>query len=267
MPIFGEPVPSSGNPAGTEVGAPSAPPSTPETPGTPPADTTTAPPAVDANKQYLDTNTLGDHYVKVRVDGADMELPLKDALQGVMMQQAFTRRTQELAEQRKQFGQAQQLVQLLESDPRGTLAQLAKAYEIDMSGITPDAEADPTEQRFAALENQIRQQNQAAARMQIQREIEQLKGQFGEFDEGAVVDYAFQNRLPITTAYRDLNFDRLMQEQQRQGQAANNRANAIAAQIVEGGQATQPGSVGASAPQINSIRDAWNAAKKQHGIN
>jgi hypothetical protein len=127
-------------------------------------------------------------------------------------------------------------------------------------------ETDPMEQRFASLENQVRQQNQNAARMQIQREIEQLKTQFGEFDQDAVIDHAFQNRIPITTAYRNMHFDRLLQEQERSKVGAANRNNALAAQIVEGGQTTQAGSLTDSGSKINSVRDAWNAAKKQHGI-
>lgn len=271
MPIFGEPVPSSGNPApaGTDTGATGVP-STPEPSGQPSGDPTQGAPAAPATpageKTYLDTSQLGDHLVKVRVDGTDMELPLKDALQGVMMQQAFTRRTQELAEQRRQLGHAQQLAQMLESDPRGTLQRLADAYELDLSSMTPDVQQDPMEQRFASLENQIRQQNAQSARMQIQGELEQLRTQFGEFDQDAVVQHAIQHRLPITTAYRDLNYERLMQEQQRGQKAAQNRNNALAAQVVEGGQATQPGALNAPATQINSVRDAWNAAKKQHGI-
>lgn len=271
MPIFGEPVPSSGNPApaGTDTGATGVP-GTPEpsttAPGTPVQGAPTDTPTQGVEKQYVDTSQLGDHLVKVRVDGADVELPLKDALNGVMMQQAFTRRTQELANERKRLAQLENLGNLLESDPRGTLQQLATAYELDLASMTPDAQADPMEQRFATLENQLRQQSAAAAQMQIKGEIEQLKTQFGDFDEHAVIDYAARNRLPVTTAYRDLNFDRLLQQQQRSQQGAQNRTNALAAQVVEGGQAVQPGAVGGSQPQINSVRDAWNAAKRQHGI-
>ena len=62
---------------------------------------TTDQPAYEEPKNYLDVDEVADRYVRVRVDGQDVEVPVREALQGYSRTADYTRKTQELAAQRQ----------------------------------------------------------------------------------------------------------------------------------------------------------------------
>lgn len=65
-----------------------------------------------------------DAFVSVKVDGEDKLIPWKDARAGVMFQSAFTKKTQELAEQRKAYEQQTQAHTQLQQEYETRLSQL-----------------------------------------------------------------------------------------------------------------------------------------------
>lgn len=220
-----------------------------------------APPAAP-EPQYLDIDQFGDHLVKVKIDGEEKELPFKQVREGLMMQEAFTRRTQSLAEERRKLQQADALVAALERDPAATIAQLSEVYDLDPANGFGPVERTPEEIQFRQQQAQLAAQQQQITRQQIQNEIATLKSQYGDFDLDATSRYAVDNGLTLTAAYKAMEFDRFQEQQRTQRQQEEARARALAAQTVHGGAGTQRGAVGAAAPQkITSVRDAWMAAR------
>lgn len=264
MGFLDQPVPSTGDP-----GSATPPASTEGTPAPPVTDApaTDTGPAPVVDKQYIDTSAMGSHLVKVTVDGAEVEMPLNDALQGVMRQQDYTRKTQEVADIRRRAGQAISLVDALEADPVGTLKQLANVYEIDPENGFQAAEPDPVQQQLRQQERAIYEMRQQAVSQQINAEVAALKQQYGEFDVRPVAEYAYNNGMRLTDAYKAMNFDSVRsQTPPAQTTAQQNRERALAAQTVEGGASTQRGAVTTAPKKISSFRDAWFAAKNEHGL-
>ena len=52
---------------------------------------------------YLETENYSNHVVRVKLDGEELQVPLSEALAGYQRQADYTRKTQELAEQRSQM--------------------------------------------------------------------------------------------------------------------------------------------------------------------
>jgi hypothetical protein len=182
-----------------------------------------------------------------------------------MRQADYTQKTQTVAEQRKQLEDLQYLARRLEEDPHGTLGSLADAYGWNPQGQGDDAQPawedmDPIEQRLTQAEEFMAQQQRAAARAQIEQELESLRGQYGEFDRDEIIRYAAERRMPLTSAYRDLHFDKVREQQQRVEEKRTT-------QIVEGAGTTQKGAVSAPPPAAKSlretIRDAYRASAQR----
>ena len=74
----------------------------------------------------------GEMYA-VKVDGVDQEVSLEELRDGYQRQSDYTRKTQELASERRRLQQAEAIVQSLESDPDGTIKALSEAF-----GVTPE---------------------------------------------------------------------------------------------------------------------------------
>lgn len=262
MAIFGTEVPSTGDPGAAAPPAEVTAPASEGAPASPPVDAAPAPPPAAPN--YIDTEAMGGHLVKVRVDGSDVEMPLKDALQGVMMQKDYTRKTQELSEVRRRLGQADALAAALDADPIGTLKQLAEAYDIDPGDGFQQAEPDPVRDQLRAQQAQLNEMRNSTVQQQIASEVNNLKTQYGEFDVQATADYAVEHRMTLTNAYKAMNFDSV-RGQGQPSTAEQNRQRALAAQNVEGGANAQTGAVTAPTKPAQSFREAYFQAKKSLG--
>ena len=74
----------------------------------------------------------GEAYT-IKVDGEEQEVSLEELRDGYQRQSDYTRKTQELASERRRLQQAEAIVQSLESDPDGTIKALSEAF-----GVTPE---------------------------------------------------------------------------------------------------------------------------------
>ena len=74
--------------------------------------------------ELLPVDEYGDKYVAVQVNGEEVRVPLKEALSGYQRQADYTRKTQELSEQRRQVQFGGALQEALQNDPKGTLELL-----------------------------------------------------------------------------------------------------------------------------------------------
>jgi len=78
--------------------------------------------------ELFDYTEIADKVIKLQVDGEEVVVPVKEALAGYQRQADYTRKTQELSEQRKQVQFAATLAQSLQEDPAGTLQALQQHY-------------------------------------------------------------------------------------------------------------------------------------------
>jgi len=216
----------------------------------------------------------GDTYA-VKVDGENQEVSLEELRDGYQRQSDYTRKTQELASERKRLQQAEAIVSSLEADPNGTLTALADAFGVQVGSSNTggddsydtwgDTEPDPTEQRIANLETQIAQQNRLQRRQQTEKQVEGLKDQYGDFDAQELYQHALTHKIGNLEAalthmrYGDVaeKASKLEKEQERTDAKRD-------ATVVEPTGSKQTGAVKDSTVlKPNSIRQAFEDAKRE----
>ena len=103
---------------------------------------------------FFDYTDVADKVVKIQVNGEEVTVPLQEALAGYQRQADYTRKTQELSEQKKQVQYASALQEALQNDPAATLQLLQQQYGLD---VQPEEEEwmDPAEKQFRSLEQRI----------------------------------------------------------------------------------------------------------------
>lgn len=249
--------PQAGQSVGTEVG--------------------TSAPAEAPSYDYIDTDSFADKYVKLKVDGEELDVPLREALSGYQRQADYTRKTQELASQRESLQHAATLAQALERDPMGTLDVLARHYGANFANQQVPAEpefSDPLERQVWEMNQKIQSFEQAQAQQELEREVSRLQQQYPDFDPVSVITTALNSGTDnLEAVYKQLAFDKLMNEVQTYRQAQQivaDRENQIVdakrnAAFVAGGASANGAGV-EPVGRITSVRDAWAAAKRQNGM-
>ena len=253
-----------------------------------------APPA-EPTYDYLDLDDeTSSKYVKVKVDGEEVEVPLKEALEGYQRQADYTRGKQSLAEQRREAEEAIQVYQAMQSNPGLTIQVLANRAGVSVEeylgtqagqaaaqaqqDAVPEFD-DPlerelyeTRQTVAALQEQFHNQ-QADAR--LHNVVSGLKQQYGISDDEAreAVRLTAGMKLGIDAVpmvYRAMAFDKLNTQSQARNDAATQyqqseqqrQAAAAAAQQTVAPSQISANGVTQAAPseQPQSIREAIEMA-------
>ena len=248
--------------------------------------------AVDAAEAVQDGPLLnvdewGQHRVPIRVDGEEMYVPLAEAVSGYQRQADYTRKTQEVAQQRQELQVVAAIKQALDNDPATTLRTLADHYGIPLGQQAQQApvadqyggwgeqswnEPDPTDSRYMQLEQRIMQFEKQQAQQQIETELGRLKQIYGpEFDPKEVLAQAVATgNSNLEQVYKLIDYDRkaaLLKKQQQQATQTKTTTDAKkAAAVVSGGRSASSKPVSGDGP-IRTIADAWAAAKRQHGVN
>ena len=125
---------------------------------------------------FLDIDQFRNHRVTVKVDGEDIEVPLSEAVAGFSRQADYTRKTQELAQQRAELQWATAIRGALDNDPAGTL-ELLKAHYGLQSPAQPQAVDDPlfddswdepVNEKYREIDQRLRrfEEEQATSRLQ-----------------------------------------------------------------------------------------------------
>lgn len=241
--------------------------------------------------EYLDIDDdLAARHVRVKVDGEEISVPLREALSGYSRTADYTQKTQQLAEQRRQAEEALVLKQAMDTAPGLAVQILASRAGVSVEeylGMTPaqrqQAVAEPeyedpleralAEERRAreALEQRFLQRE---ADQQLREQLDGLKQRF-QLDDNQVrevVAEAFRQGLPpqmLPMVYQSMAFARLQAQQQARGdfqgqqnlQTQQRQAAAAAASQVVG---TGTGAVGTTTDRGNdgnmSLMDAITAA-------
>lgn len=226
--------------------------------------------------EYIDIDSYADKYVKITVDGEELEVPLKEAVSGYQRQSDYTRKTQQLAEERRSVQFAQAIQQALDNDPVATIELLKSHYGLDATESFEDDDlfADPMEKQYRQLENRLRSFEEQQALNELERTIGGLQQKYGEdFDANEVVSKALASgTTDLESVYKQIAFDRLYSKEQAQRELQQRKTQqeqkVVQAKrssgIVAGGSSAQGSSVD-TAP-ISSLRDAFSVAKQQLGI-
>jgi len=229
---------------------------------------------------YLETENYANHVVKVRLDGEDLEVPLSEALAGYQRQADYTRKTQELSQQRNQMQYAATIQTALERDPEATIDLLARHYNISRSqAATVAAEVDdyesldPAEQKMRELDKRVASFEEYQSQQEIEREIQGLQQRYDDFNVPEVVQTALRlGTTDLEGTYKQLMFDKMIAQQNIQKQAEQKKQQTEksvidakrSASVVSGG--SNPASTtNESVEAITNVRDAWAAAKRQLG--
>lgn len=251
-------------------------------------------PPPEPERSYLELDDdLANRYVRVKVDGEDVEVPLQEALSGYSRTADYTRKTQDLANQRQQAEYALTLERALRAQPAETLRILAQQYGVEFGqqqgpASEPDPfddpdenpYLDPTERRIAQLERQNQQLAQQWEQRQANEQLRSAIGniqqryQLNESDVREVVQTALQRGMgpeSFDLIWKNIAFDRATTTQQQAAarQAAVNQqrqaAGANAQQLIgNGGSATRAGTSPApAATGPMTIAQAYEQAERE----
>lgn len=205
--------------------------------------------------------------------------PGSELSKGEMLQADYTRKTQQLAEERRALeaerdanAQAVALMRALQADPQGTLQwleeQVAEALGQDTQQGSEPEELDPVDARIAQVEAFIAQQQQAAVEQQIMGEISQLQQRFGpnSFTPDELLDHAVnigvQNLEVALVHLLSTKTAAQRQQAEAQAQAAKAALPPLAGGSTAAGSTAAPKRSGAP----SSLKEALNEALAENGL-
>lgn len=225
----------------------------------------------------LDLSEYSDHYVTVKVDGEEVRVPLSEAVAGYSRQADYTRKTQELASQKQELQWASAIRQALESDPASTLDLLSNHYGISRNDarqmveddpfLTDFGIDDPVDKRLQEIDRRVSAFEQVQAQQRLQDEIVRLQTKYGEdFDPQEVVSAALaQGNTNLEAVFKQVAFDRVSTKRKVDSERDTKAVEAKrSASVVSG--ATSAKTAKDTVGPVKSISDAWNSAKRTHGI-
>lgn len=201
----------------------------------------------------------------VKVDGKETRVTEQELRDGYMRQADYTRGKQAVASDRERLGQAEVLMNAIEADPQGTLKLLQTHFASD-ENAAPDEELDPYEKRLNEVEqrseNWERQQRDTQLRSEIKQELDTLHGEYGDFDNDALlqhaIDYGIAN-LDAAYAHKTVLEQRAQKDHDKQRADGNQAAiDAKRNAGIEGGHGRAEGSTRTGTSQMpNSIAQAY----------
>jgi hypothetical protein len=228
--------------------------------------------ATEEDIDLFDYTQYADKGVRLQVDGQEVVIPLQEALAGYQRQADYTRKTQELSEQRKQIQYATALQEALEKDPATTLQLLSETYGLtnqssnDDDWDTTDWE-DPSTQQLKSLEQRIAIFEQERAMSELEKTIESLQARYGEaFEADEVVAKALATgSTDLEAIFKQIAFDKVFDKAavtskaktEEEARLQAKRDAAIVSGATSGKQTTAPVS---AAPK--SVFEAFEQAKR-----
>lgn len=267
-----------------------------------PAETSQAPeqPAEQPERRYFDLDDdVAQRYVRVKVDGEDVEVPLGEALRGYSREADYTRKTQALAQQRAEAEYALTLQRALQAQPEETIRLLARQAGLTLAEEQQlrqqvqqqpqrepwedeDRFSDPMETRLERLERELQERDardqRAAADQHLRQAIGGLQSRYQATDEQVreVVSQALQMGAgpdAFDMIFRSIEFDRMQQarQQYQQNRTAEDQQRQAAAQragevVSTGGSAAQAGGPPPRKTEFSSYREGIEAALEQYDV-
>jgi hypothetical protein len=213
---------------------------------------------------FFDYTEVSDKYVKLQVDGEEVSVPIKEALAGYQRQADYTRKTQELSDQRKQMTYAAALQEALQSDPAGTLKLLQEHYGVN-DNPEQDEFLDPSEVQLRQLEKRIAAFEQEKETADLLKTIDSLKVRYGDdFDADEIVAKALaEGSTDLEAVFKKAAFDKVYTKVQKKN-TEDSRTQAKRQQSVVSGGSSSRTSVSTPGP-IRTVQEAFALAQKNLG--
>lgn len=211
----------------------------------------------------------GDLYT-VKIDGEEQQVTLEELQNGYQRGADYTRKTQAVAEERDRLRQAEALMTAVQEDPAGTIQALSKSFGLDNpiqteSSMEDWEEVDPNVARIAALEQKIEQQEAVQRKLDLEREVNALQEEYGEFDTDELLGHALKHRIGnLEAAFKHWRFDQTqdaLSKLQAEQEITEKKRDAA---VVTPGGSTQAGTEPSpmSSPPL-SVREAFERAKQE----
>lgn len=226
----------------------------------------------------LATEPAGESYTII-VDGDEQQVSLSELRDGYQRQADYTRKTQELASERKRLQQAEAIVSSLESDPAGTLTALQDAFGVagtaapaapksdpyDSDWYEGESQGpDPTEQRIAELETRLAQQDRLRNREQVEKQVAALQKVYGDFDANELYQHALTNQIGnLEAALTHMRYADVAEKASKLEKEQERLEAKRGASVVEPTGSKQAGTTAPPSESPSSIREAFAQAKKQ----
>jgi len=228
--------------------------------------------APEVSTDYFAWDEYADKPVKLNVAGEEIDVPLKEALAGYQRQADYTRKTQELSEQRKQVQFGAALQEALQNDPKSTLELLKQHYGLEEQQSSEDELLlDPVEKQYRQLESRMKAFEQEKAMRDLEKTVELLSRKYGDaFDADEVIAKALATgNSNLEAVYKQTAFDRIFEQSLTASQLKAKKAEEEKA-IVQAKREATVVSKGASAKSadvsskpVTTLRDAFELAKRQ----
>lgn len=206
---------------------------------------------------------------EVKVNGETLQVSKDELLSGYSRQEDYTRKTQELAEQRNEAADALAIFEALRTDPKGTLEYLAQLVPAE-----PDPDESATDRTLRELQEWKAQQESVSQLAEVDRELDALAAKYEDVDRAAVLQHAVDIGAPnLEVAYRDLRFPDVLSAAQQKAadDAARTAADEEASEAKrgafapEGGRSPARGSIqNFGTGEKPSFRDAVQKAYAEH---
>ena len=223
-------------------------------------------------QDYFTWDEYADRPVKLNIAGEEIDVPLKEALAGYQRQADYTRKTQELSEQRKQVQFGSALQEALQNDPKSTLELLKQHYGLEEQQSSEDElSLDPVEKQYRQLESRMKAFEQQKALNDLEKTVESLSRKYGDaFDADEVIAKALATgNSNLEAVYKQTAFDRIFEQNVTANQVKAKKADDEKA-IVQAKRDATVVSKGASAKSadvsskpVTTLREAFELAKKQ----
>lgn len=196
-------------------------------------------------RQYVEIDDPDNRFVRVKVNGEDVEVPFSEAVNGYSRTADYTQKTQEAAALRQQAEYGMRIQQALETDPEMAMRILQAQYgsRLPQEPQAPQAPAmpefdDPLEAKAWELEqryNQLQERvEQAESNRVLERSIADLQSTYRltNDDVAAVLQQAYSMNLGVEAfpqIWKAMAYDRL-EARVRAQQAAEQQQQATTQQ-------------------------------------
>jgi hypothetical protein len=224
---------------------------------------------LDEEPELFDYTEVADKFVRLQVDGQEVMVPVKEALAGYQRQADYTRKTQELSEQRKQVQYAMAFQEALQKDPVGTLQMLQQQIGHVAPQEEEDMWIDPVEQQFKTLEQRIAAFEQEKAMEELTRTLDSLQSKYGDdFDADEVVAKALAiGSTDLEAVFKQIAFDKVYSKASKAEKKLIDEQSRVQAKrqaaVISGGTSSKPTSPSNTVNKPASVFEAFEAAKKQ----
>lgn len=162
----------------------------------------------DDDDENEDPETDSGETVTIKVDGEEIEVTMDELKAGYSRQSDYTKKTQALAREREQMTGLLQLADALQSNPEAALAELARAFEVDLAGEPAEVETydldDPIERELKELRewrSEMEAERQAsrseAQDRALQNTLDTIKAENSDpdMDENALLQFAVDHQI------------------------------------------------------------------------